>query len=231
MRHLIQLFLGCAALASGQQTPHEVIRTTTRLVQVSVVATGNDGAPVADLTQSDFLLNEDGKPQQIRVFSVDKGEQSAAGRELPAGFFSNRLEHHGGVPNSVTAILVDLLNTPPGYFGRARPALEQFLRKTDPRFRTALYSLNRGGLRVLHDFTTDTTLLKRRISEIREARAAGLSEEALQALTSMANSSEANQALAGSGASWALISALIAWPTGLRRTSIVTSASALLSKL
>ncbi len=80
--------------------------------------TAHDGksAPVLDLTKEDFTVTEDGKAQTIALFALEKGEAiGTPARQLPAGFFSNRLECRGGVPNSATVILIDLLNTPPGY--------------------------------------------------------------------------------------------------------------------
>lgn len=64
------------------------------------------GAPILDLTKQDFSVTEDGKPQTIAVFALEKGEViGTPARQLPAGFFSNRLEYRGGVPNSATVIL------------------------------------------------------------------------------------------------------------------------------
>src|SRR5215467_12755690 len=46
-----------------------VLKATTRLVVVDVVATDGKGEPVADLTADDFTVLEDGKPQKISGFS------------------------------------------------------------------------------------------------------------------------------------------------------------------
>src|SRR5882724_5550416 len=46
-----------------------VLRTTTRLVVVNVVAADGKNRPVTDITQKDFRVLEDGKEQQISVFA------------------------------------------------------------------------------------------------------------------------------------------------------------------
>src|SRR5690606_8948131 len=45
-----------------------VFRTETRLVEVTLIATGRDGHPVADLTVDDIELLDNGKPQRIQSF-------------------------------------------------------------------------------------------------------------------------------------------------------------------
>src|SRR5215469_14020225 len=49
-----------------------VLKATTRLVIVDVVATDGKGQAIKDLERPDFRLLEDGKEQQIRVFSFQE---------------------------------------------------------------------------------------------------------------------------------------------------------------
>ena len=56
--------------ADQQQPP--VIRTGINYVRVDVIVSDKDGNPVLDLSQDDFSLAEDGKPQKIDAFSVVK---------------------------------------------------------------------------------------------------------------------------------------------------------------
>lgn len=51
-----------------QSDPQDVVRITTNLVQIDVVAT-KDGKPVTDLQAEDFEILEDGKPRVITNFS------------------------------------------------------------------------------------------------------------------------------------------------------------------
>jgi VWFA-related protein len=53
-----------------QQPP--TIRTGINYVRVDAIVTDKDGKPVLDMTQDDFAVAEDGKPQKIDSFSVVK---------------------------------------------------------------------------------------------------------------------------------------------------------------
>ena len=47
-----------------------VLRATTRLVVVDVVAVDGKGEPVPDLSVDDFTLLEDGKPQKLSLIHI-----------------------------------------------------------------------------------------------------------------------------------------------------------------
>src|SRR6478736_611404 len=53
-------------------TPRTVFRANTALVSVDVVVRDNAGAVVRGLTESDFEVFEDGKPQPIRSFAFEE---------------------------------------------------------------------------------------------------------------------------------------------------------------
>jgi VWFA-related protein len=143
---------------SGSDTP--VIRTTTRLVQVSVIVQDKNRRPVADLKREDFILLEEGKPQPIRFFSVTSSEALPQQVNAEPGVFTNRLEAQGDVPTSVTVILFDTLNTAFTHRVQAKEGVVKILRKLRPNDRVALYALGRD-LRVLHDFTSEAEPLLR----------------------------------------------------------------------
>ena len=56
----------------NQQQQPPVIRTGINYVTVDVIVSDKDGKPVMDLTQDDFAVAEDGKPQKVEAFSVVK---------------------------------------------------------------------------------------------------------------------------------------------------------------
>src|SRR5215470_9360532 len=58
-----------------------VLRATTRLVIVDVVAVDEKGQPVSGLTANDFTVLEDGKPQKISDFSFHHPVAGAAPRQ------------------------------------------------------------------------------------------------------------------------------------------------------
>jgi len=109
-----------AAQAQAQAAP--VIKVTTRLVQVSLVAHDKKGQPVADLKKEDFTLYDKGQEQPIKLFSMETSKPAAdaaaeAAKPLPAGVVSNRnwtakgLQENRSLPNAVTVILLDGLNS------------------------------------------------------------------------------------------------------------------------
>ncbi len=55
--------------ASAQQLPITTLKVETRLVAVSAIVFDKTGQPVSGLTRDNFILKEDGKPQDVRYFS------------------------------------------------------------------------------------------------------------------------------------------------------------------
>src|SRR5580704_11176892 len=55
--------------AQQQSTPVPGYSTTVKVVNLFAIVRNNKGQVVKDLTQDDFQLDEDGKPQTIRYFS------------------------------------------------------------------------------------------------------------------------------------------------------------------
>jgi VWFA-related protein len=55
-----------------QQPPRPTFRAGVNFVRVDVIVTGRDGRPVEDLTQGDFEVSEDGKPQTVETFKLVK---------------------------------------------------------------------------------------------------------------------------------------------------------------
>src|SRR5437588_4550878 len=80
------------------QTAYEsatVLKTVTRMVVVDVVATDHKDHVVPDLTAADFTVLEDGKEQEVKIFSFQQptpGPAQAAAQkpgEQPANIFTN----------------------------------------------------------------------------------------------------------------------------------------------
>ena len=147
---------------SGVEPP--VIRATTRLVQVSVVARDKDGSPAEGLKSSDFRVTADGRPQKIAFFSVEStGRVPAANPPLPPHTFTNLLAARGEQTNSITVVLLDLVNTKMTDRMYARLQLLKYLGEIQPQDRIGVYVFN-GRIRVLHDYTADMTDLQRKIA-------------------------------------------------------------------
>jgi VWFA-related protein len=172
IRRLISVFLSIGLLHSqifGMQAgPQEgVIRVTTRLVQINVVVHDKNGQPIRDLTKEDFSVFDKGQEQKIQFFSKESDEALPSNAPpLAPGVVSNRFvnstaggqPHLAPLPASLTVILLDGLNTAFTDQHYAKEALIKFLGQLQPGDRVAIYTLS-NGLRVLHDFTSDTESL------------------------------------------------------------------------
>jgi len=128
-------------------------------VQVNVIALDGEHRSVADLTSADFSITDDGKPQKISVFSMEKSGDHAGGRAaLRPNVFSNRPADHPGATTNITLILLDAVNTTFEDQAFARSQVQKFLKKMRPNDLVALYALGRS-LRKLHDFSSDADSL------------------------------------------------------------------------
>jgi VWFA-related protein len=174
VRALLTLpLLLCAVLA---QQPPPTFRTTTRLVEVPVVVTDRAGRPVPGLTRDDFELTEDGKPQAISVFDVLDTRAVPSRPVAPVDeesdeaspHFTNHVPRSGG---SAVVILLDRLNAGLDSQWFAKIGVDRALKATRPDDRIALYALD-GGIRVLHDLTTDAASLRRALEQY-QARVSG----------------------------------------------------------
>jgi VWFA-related protein len=156
---------GWQAAASAQQPQSEpdvyqsqtVLRATTRLVVVDVVASDSKGQPVEDLAIDDFTVLENGKPQKIIGFSFQRSARpTEAKASSNPNVFSNEPKFKGA--SALNVILLDSLNAEFNNKAHAREQVIAYLR-SDPAIQpTAVYSLE-DRLKLLHDFTTDTKLL------------------------------------------------------------------------
>jgi len=150
--------------ANADQVP--VFRSSAHLVQVSVVVHDSHGHPVDDLKKDDFLVSENGKPQQISFFWEESADKSAApAAPLPAHIFSNVIAQNRDVPTSVTVVLLDLLNTSWSDQLYARKGLLKFFQQLQPQDRVAIFALGRHSLTLLHDYTTDATSIIARLEK------------------------------------------------------------------
>ena len=155
--------LGAPLLKAGPQD-RPTFRSSTRLVELSVVVTDPDRNPVSGLTAGDFQIFDDGKPQKVELFSVEGSSTATPATPRQAREFSNKVPDTG----SVTIILYDQLNTPDVEQMIVREHVARFLEQIGPGDRIGLYVLNVDGvLRVAHDFTSDASALVRAVSRLR----------------------------------------------------------------
>jgi hypothetical protein len=80
----LSLLFPCAASerASGQQEVS--IKVKTELVQLRAVVTDRRGQLIDNLSKADFVLLEDGKPQDVSFFSLERVGAEAFPQQAPA---------------------------------------------------------------------------------------------------------------------------------------------------
>ena len=152
-------------LCAQAPQPPLILRSTTRLVQLNVIVQDRKGNPVTDLKKEDFEIRDAGKVQTIGLFSMESNAPLPTATEpLPPNVFTNKLERRAGTPASVSVILLDWLNTKFADRAYAQAQVIKFLlQQIKPEDHIGLYTLS-GGLRVLHDYTSDSTELLARLN-------------------------------------------------------------------
>ena len=172
-RSFHSLLLLLLVTASGaQQVPSNpsiptdsgiTLRTGTNLVVVDVVVTDKNNKPVHDLKISDFAIQENGAPQQIRNFEEHAAppvaNNVAPPPKLPQGVFTNftPIPHTNGPLN---VILFDTLNTPTADQAYVHAQILKFLKDAHPGASFAIFALTNSHLVLLQSFTADPELLR-----------------------------------------------------------------------
>jgi len=164
--------------AAPQQEPSVVLKVTTRLVTVDVVARDRHGNAVRDLRADDFQVFEQGTSrkaeQQIASFrlvdrSLAKTPDVDRALQVPAGVFTN-LVTTSRLSAPPTILLVDGLNTDASTQLQSRQKMIQLLGSAPSDVPMAVFLMGRR-LYLLQSFTTDANLL-------REAAQRAMSSEA-----------------------------------------------------
>src|SRR5260370_37645442 len=152
----------------SKQEPPAVLKVTTRLVTVDVVARDRHGNPVRDLTVNDFQISEQARShkdqQKIASFRLlDRAMAKAPDSErealqLPAGVYTN-LVTTKSLSAPPTILLVDGLNTEATTQLQVRQKMVRLLASSPSDVPMAVFLLGRE-LRLLQSFTTDSKLLR-----------------------------------------------------------------------
>ena len=137
------------------------VKFTTRseLVLIPTLVTDKSGNHIKGLTKEDFTVLENGAGQTISTFEEITSDAHRLSRPRAPNEFSNSI---AGAPSTkrITLIVLDLLNTPFTDQAYARKDLLKYLTESvNQREPTALYTLTRSGIHVVHDFATDPRVL------------------------------------------------------------------------
>lgn len=154
--------------AAPKQEPPAVLKVTTRLVTVDVVARDRHGNAVRDLKADEFQITEQsgsGKSQQrVATFRLldralaEAPDAEKAALQLPVGVYTNLITTKS-LSAPPTILLVDGLNTDAATQLQVRRKMVQLLASSPSSVPMAVFLLGRR-LRLLQNFTTDTRLLR-----------------------------------------------------------------------
>jgi VWFA-related protein len=136
------------------------LQVYSRETIVDIVVTDDRGRHVHGLKQSDFSVEEDGDPQNIRSFKESGlGLTTASAQpKLPPGMYTN--DRAAPATGPVNIILIDSLNSPnPQLDVIAQQQIVSYLKTMPEGNQVAIFSLSFHGLRVLQGFTSDRNLL------------------------------------------------------------------------
>jgi VWFA-related protein len=151
---------------SGAGQSGYVLKVTTRLVTLDVIATDSHGNPVRDLKPEDLQIFEEHKAQQkiehFEYFETLKRpgtqENSASANRNSSGIISNQLPLDL-LKIPPTVLLMDSLNTQTPNQAQGRAKMIQLLRGLPPDTPVAVFLLG-SSLRILQGFTSDGRLLR-----------------------------------------------------------------------
>jgi VWFA-related protein len=196
-RHALQIIsaaLLCAGLLAQDQ-PSPTFKTNTNLVIVNVAVKDKSGKAVEDLKKDQFTLLEDGKPQQISVFELQRlNGETLPVLEAPAPTLKTRgpaeTKPAPPPPAPVTAdqlkdrrliaMFFDLSSMQPAEQIRARDAAVKFIDTQMTASDMVSIMTLTNELRVVQDFTNDRETL---LSVIQSLRVGDSSELAAIAAT------------------------------------------------
>jgi len=169
---LVLLLVGFSGSSAQDLPSGGTIRLTSRLVFIDVVVRDRNGQVIPGLTQQDFKVEEDGKPQKVDFFEACSLKQMAPGtpKRSPAPaatqpFYSN-IANREAASGAINIILFDQLNTPRSDLLYARKQLLEFLTKLPPGQSVALFVL-RNRLQMVQNFTGSSDRLLAAAQSIR----------------------------------------------------------------
>ena len=166
----------CAQALPGQSSQDETLtlKARTDIVLVPVVVRDSSGASVRGLQKGDFTVLESGKPQEIAVAEEIRTASSAKPATPPQNIFSNQF-NDAAHPQRLSIIALDMVSTSFSDQAYARYQLIKFLSQTvDSHQPTALVTITRNGLHMVHDFTTDTSTLTASLKGVTGGLAPGM---------------------------------------------------------
>jgi VWFA-related protein len=158
---------------SGQSNPtpppqerDDVIRVNTDLVQTDVMVFDKKGRFADGLTQDQFVLKIDNKPQQISFFERASSGAGTETRRAAGGALSTSSNSATFIRDRYLLFFVDDLHLAPASLVRTRTALLQFIDQgVGPRDQVAITSSS-GQIGFLQQFTNDRVALRSAVARL-----------------------------------------------------------------
>ena len=168
------------------------IRSTVSLVEIDVQVTGRDGKPIKGLTQDQFTVTEDGKPQKVSTFEyndIEKIETAGKGEEapitIPIGAVTSPEEVKSVVhDHRMIVLFFDMTSLQPEDLLRSTRAAQKYLQEQmTPADLVGVVEFG-NTLKVIANFTNDRELLNQAVEALvpgHEAALASLADAATAA--------------------------------------------------
>jgi VWFA-related protein len=172
------LSLVVSAQEQKPSTTTPVFKSKTELVLIPVSVRDKSGKAVTGLKQDAFTVKQDGKEQKIAVFEeIATGTNRITRPQLPPGVFTNTVAD--AQQRRLIIVALDTINTPFTDQTYARNQLIKFLsEQVQPDSLLCLVTIDRGGVKLIHDFTAEPKLL---MAALRKVRGKGSVTEASDA--------------------------------------------------
>ncbi|HSF17367.1 MAG TPA: VWA domain-containing protein [Vicinamibacteria bacterium] len=165
---------GTPSVVQTTSEARPTFRSTTKTVLLQVSVLDKDGTPVGDLRRQDFVVYEDGVPQEITYF-----EHGAAADTVPTGI----------------VLLVDTSSSMKGVeLLEAKGAALRFLDETPSQAEIAIVGFD-DETKVVQDFTRDRNTLMESVHRLAPGGGTALYDGILQALELLGSSSSRRQVL------------------------------------
>jgi VWFA-related protein len=154
------------AAEKHQENNREVrFSARTELVLIPTLVTDKAGNHISGLHKEDFTVLENSSQRTIANFEEITSDPRLS-RSKNANEFTNIVE--GGINRRITVIVLDFINTPFTDQAFLRNQLLKYLSESlDRREPTGLFALDRSGIHVIHDLTSDPGALIAALHKVR----------------------------------------------------------------
>ncbi|MFZ0733175.1 MAG: VWA domain-containing protein [Candidatus Sulfotelmatobacter sp.] len=154
-----------AKTAPPTPLPETTLKVSVRFVPVTVVLRDPKGNTVGDLNKENFELFDNGKPQEIKTFSIEKSQSTAARTATESATISQASpDQPSARPDRYVAYLFDDIHTAFEDLAAAREAAAHHLSRLQPEDRAAIFTTS-GQLTL--DFTNDPDRLQQALKSLR----------------------------------------------------------------